>query len=76
MPSLEIAFDFGHVLRRITTPGTRHLKLPSILSELGDSGLFSVVRGPHSLSQSIHVTSPLPSVTAGTIMGRRSPLSS
>lgn len=37
LPSLEIAFDFSHVFRRIITPGTRHLKLSSIPSELGDS---------------------------------------
>ena len=41
MPSLEMAFDFSHVSRSILTPGTRHLTLSTIHSELVDSLISS-----------------------------------
>lgn len=61
MPSLEMAFDFSHVSRSILTPGTRHLTLSTIHSELVDS-LIS--------SQLVSVISPSPAVTGWPNWGK------
>lgn len=55
-----MAFDFSRVSRRIMTPGTRHLTLSTIHSELVDS-LIS--------SQSVSVISPSPAVTGWPQLG-------